>query len=330
MINRTEQEIMKNWRGDIKSPTVSICTITYNHENFIEEALDSFLMQETDFPIEIVIDDDCSIDKTPDIIRKYVEKFPNIIKANLREQNVGMMSNFIENLNRAKGKYIALCEGDDYWTDPLKLQKQIGFLEENNEYILVSANTKIAYEKDGFVKKEIHKNFSRDFDFSVKELMVLDTSPVATLTASFRNIVKDYSKIPFERYWAGDKQLWMYLMQFGKGRYMNQIFGVYRKHTGGVTSNLKKDRTSKILHIRNRMNNHEEWNKFYTNKYNDEIEALRHKEYFALSILYLKGFEIKEAIYSSKYVKIDRLYKKRHKVLISALKILRKISTGER
>ena len=132
---RSETEIMKNWKGDSNTPLVSVCTITYNHEKFIAEALDSFLMQETDFPFELVVDDDCSPDGTADVVRQYMIKFPNIIKPNLREKNVGMMPNFIENMKRAKGKYIALCEGDDYWTDPLKLQKQVDFLEGNEGYV---------------------------------------------------------------------------------------------------------------------------------------------------------------------------------------------------
>lgn len=117
MIARTEKEIMQHWEGDLETPIVSICTITYNHEKFIEEALDSFLMQETNFPFEIVVDDDCSPDATAEIIKKYMQKYPNIMNVRLREKNVGSMQNFLENMQRAKGKYIALCEGDDYWTD---------------------------------------------------------------------------------------------------------------------------------------------------------------------------------------------------------------------
>ena len=130
---RTEDEIMQNWKGDISTPVVSVCTITYNHEAFIAEAIESFLMQETDFPFELVIDEDCSTDGTADVIRKYAEKYPNIIKANLRDKNVGMMVNGTENLERAKGEYIVICEGDDYWTDNNKLQIQIDLMDKYPE-----------------------------------------------------------------------------------------------------------------------------------------------------------------------------------------------------
>ncbi len=115
---------MQNRKGDIATPLVSVCTITYNHEKYIVEAIDSFLMQKTNFPFEIVIDDDCSTDDNAKTIRGYADKYPNIIKANLREKNIGMVANGMENLKRARGEYIALCEGDDYWTDPEKLQTQ--------------------------------------------------------------------------------------------------------------------------------------------------------------------------------------------------------------
>lgn len=155
MIKRTEAEIMVNWKGDILHPVVSVCTITYNHEKYISEALNSFLMQETDFPFEIIIDDDCSPDNTIEIIMKYQKKFPNIIKANLRQKNIGAIQNFFSNIQRGNGKYIALCEGDDYWTDPLKLQKQVEFLDGNDEVIMTFENAMIyIYDKQFKIVKE--------------------------------------------------------------------------------------------------------------------------------------------------------------------------------
>jgi glycosyltransferase involved in cell wall biosynthesis len=273
-----------------------------------------------------VIDDDCSPDSTADIIKRYKEKYPNIINENLRDKNVGSRTNFVENLKRANGEYIALCEGDDYWTDPLKIQKQVEFLVENEEYILVSANVKIIYERDNFKRHKVHKNFMDNFDFSVSELMILDTSPIATLTTMFRNDLRiDYSKIPLKRYWAGDKQLWMYLMQFGYGRYINEIVGVYRKHSGGITSNLGQSIENKIIHIQNRMSNHEEWNRFYNYQYNKEIEILKHKENTTLTILFLKNKEFYKAICSARFVNILMLSKMKYKIIVFVLKILNKV-----
>ena len=119
---------------------VSISCITYNHSAYIRQCLDGMLMQQTTFDFEILIHDDCSTDGTDDIIREYVSKFPQIIKPLFEEENQYQqgkpIGTVVWNLPRAKGKYIAICEGDDYWTDPLKLQKQVDFMEANPEYSL--------------------------------------------------------------------------------------------------------------------------------------------------------------------------------------------------
>ena len=108
---------------------VSVCMIAYNHQEFISQALDSILQQKTNFPFEIIIGDDNSKDDTGKICRAYAAKFPGQIKYFHREKNMGMMPNMIDILNCCDGKYIALCEGDDYWTDEKKLQTQADFLE---------------------------------------------------------------------------------------------------------------------------------------------------------------------------------------------------------
>jgi len=227
VIDRTEYEIMKNWKGDGTLPIVSICTRTYNLENFIEEALDSFLMQETDFPFEIVIDDDCSTDGTVDIIKKYTEKFPNIINANLLKKNIGVRMNFIQNFQRARGKYIAPCDGDDYWTDPLNLQKHVDFLEVHDDYVVTYSSMEVVFEEgmkyrtfkwntDDRESLEIQKNF-------------LGTGICAVC---FRNvdIIKEY---PFEHHCApiDDNFLGSMLGAYGKGKFLKEIKpAVYRQH----------------------------------------------------------------------------------------------------
>ena len=102
----------------MNNPFVSICCITYNHEQFIAQALEGFVMQQTNFDFEIVISDDCSTDTTRAIIEKYKEKYPLLFKDVSPSKNLGTMANFKQTLEACAGKYIALCEGDDYWTDP--------------------------------------------------------------------------------------------------------------------------------------------------------------------------------------------------------------------
>jgi len=116
-------------------PLVSICCITYNHENYIRDAIEGFLMQKTSFPIEIIIHDDASTDNTAQIIKEYEDKYPDLfcnIFQNENQWSKGGGSIYARFLYpQARGKYIALCEGDDYWTDPLKLQKKVDFMEVN-------------------------------------------------------------------------------------------------------------------------------------------------------------------------------------------------------
>lgn len=230
MIERTEFEIMKNWKGDISSPLVSICTRTYNIENFIVEALDSLLMQETDFPFEIVIDDDCSTDGTVEVIKKYMEKFPNIINANLLIKNIGLRINFIKNMQRAKGKYIAPCDGDDYWTDPLNLQKHVDFLEENEEYVVTYSSMERIFE-EGVRKRTFNWN-TQDRESLEIQKKFLGTGICAVC---FRNvdIIKEY---PFEHHCApiDDNFLGSMLGAYGKGKFLKDIKpAIYRQHDSG-------------------------------------------------------------------------------------------------
>ena len=114
-------------------PKVSVHMITYNHEKFITQAIESVLMQEVDIPVELIIGEDCSTDGTRQIVRNFAKKYPNVIRPLIHEQNLGANNNCVAVLKACRGEYIALLEGDDYWTDPRKLQKQVKFLEEYTE-----------------------------------------------------------------------------------------------------------------------------------------------------------------------------------------------------
>ena len=122
---------------------VSVCIITYNHARFIGQALESALMQKTNFDYEIVIGEDCSTDNTGLICKKYAEMYPDKIRLLQNDKNLGVIENFKRTLYACKGEYVALLEGDDYWTDELKLQKQVDFLESNRDYAIVFHNAEI-------------------------------------------------------------------------------------------------------------------------------------------------------------------------------------------
>jgi len=230
MIEQTEADIMKNWKGDIASPLASICTRTYNNEKFLPETLDSILMQETNFPFEMIVDDDCSSDKTAEVLKEYMKKFPNIIKTNLRKKNVGLRINFVENLQRAKGKFIALCDGDDYWTDSLHLQKQVNFLQKNDDYVLAYTAMETFHEEGTAERNVICGTGDKESLELQKHLL-----GTGSCTVCFRNldIIQNY---PFEYHCSpsNDHFLWSILGEFGKGKFLSDISAVkYRLHNDG-------------------------------------------------------------------------------------------------
>ena len=136
---------------------VSVICITYNHEAYIGEALESFLAQKTDFAVEILVNDDASTDRTAEIVRAYAERFPDRIRAFLQTENQFSKGGNIENdilLPHARGKYVAFCEGDDYWSNPEKLQRQVDFLERHPDYSACTHETVIHY-CDGSAQDEL-------------------------------------------------------------------------------------------------------------------------------------------------------------------------------
>ena len=152
MLNKTQEEITAKWKSlDTEHPLVSIKCLAYNHEKYIGQTLDSFLMQETDFPFEVIVHDDASTDKTADILREYEKKYPLIVKPIYETEN--LYSKHDGRITRVpnaalKGKYVATCEGDDYWTNPHKLQMQADFLESHEDYFAIGHNVRVV-DDDG-------------------------------------------------------------------------------------------------------------------------------------------------------------------------------------
>lgn len=245
MFHKSPEEITKNWRGN--QPVVSICCITYNHENYIEKALNGFLMQETDFPFEIVIHDDASTDNTANIIKDYEKNYPDLFRPIYQMKNQkskyksGMNPRF--NYSRAKGKYIALCDGDDYWTDPLKLQKQVDFLEGNEEVGIVHTKYKVLHEEKNEFEVHEKKIFSPSFSAFRNYLY---TGDMRTMTVMFRSgFLKDIQKLLDEGIMTkmkyGDRTTFLTITSKSDIGYINEVTGVYRisnKITATRTTNL--------------------------------------------------------------------------------------------
>jgi glycosyltransferase involved in cell wall biosynthesis len=238
---------------------VSIFCITYNHEKYINKTIQGFLLQKTNFDIEIVIGEDCSSDKTREIINEYVNKNNLNIKIVTSENNVGLKDNVSRTMKACNGKYIAICEGDDYWTDPLKLQKQVDFLENNSDYVLVGHNASIINENGDIINTSKLKSANMR-DASSFELQ--KGFWVLTLTACFRNVFKDAAPKILDLV-SYDSILFSYLGAFGKYKYMSEIENsMYRIHSGGLYSNI--DNKQKNILRDNMVNNLSEF--YYQNK----------------------------------------------------------------
>lgn len=225
---------------------VSVCMITYNHESFIVQAIDGVLMQKTNFSIELIIGEDCSTDCTRKVVVDYAEKYPEVIKLQLPNENKGMIRNFVETMQAATGKYIALCEGDDYWTDPLKLQKQVDFLEENEEYGLVCGRGGVFnVEKDQFVESNGTK------DVEKYESIILAFNDVVTATSLIRKdlllkCVDECSDLREKNLFI-DTAIWYWFAYNSKIKFMDEEFSVYRvleesaSHTKDLDKRLSMD-----------------------------------------------------------------------------------------
>lgn len=222
---------------DINSPLVCILMITYNHEKYIAQAIEGIITQKANFKYKLIIGEDCSTDKTRVICKKYQNLYPDKICLKLPEKNLGMNTNFVSNVQLCDSKYIAICEGDDYWTDPYKLQKQVDFLETNEDYVLIhtGANQLVDTKEK---KKQVDCSISLE---SVNSL--IQDNYVITLTSMFRVpqdliIPKWFNSLPF-----GDWSLWLLLLKDGgKVKYINDVTGVYRINEQGVWQNGWKDR----------------------------------------------------------------------------------------
>ena len=214
------------------NPLLSILCITYNHDKFIGEAIDSWLEQKIEFQIEIIIGDDCSTDNTVLEIKKYL-KSNNHIKLIERSKNIGFMNNFIDTYKKCNGKYIAICEGDDYWIDKNKLQMQVDFLENNNDYVLTHTNVYTFNNKKTLcqLKPDSYKY----------ENNIYNKNEISTLTAVFRNFNIDFSE-KWLQFMMADWPLWISLSEKGQFKYFGEKTGVYRINPIGIWQNGWKDK----------------------------------------------------------------------------------------
>lgn len=276
-------------------PLVSIVCITYNHEPYLRQALDGFLMQQTTFPLEIILAEDCSIDGTRAICEEYKAKYTDKIRYIRSDANVGAVENEKRAIKAAKGKYIALCEGDDCWTDPMKLQTQVDFMEAHPEYSVTFHRYKIYCEdSDTWTTDNAGALFEgaklEGVDITIEQS--LDKWVTQYLTAVFRRECYDFSWADkYELY--RDSHMFYHLMTKGKAYLFAFVGGVYRKTGSGMYTTLDKYQMQlKTIAVCREM-----WE-----KNNDErlkVPYIKALQYFVDSFSGIKGYK-KDALHKAK------------------------------
>lgn len=238
-------EIPNNVVESAPYPLVSIRTSAYNHSAYIRQCIEGVLSQKTSFPIEYIIGEDYSSDGTREIVFEYAQKYPNIIRVVTADYNVGMSANGRRCIEKCRGKYMAICEGDDYWIDPYKLQKQVDFLESNPEYGMCYTKAKIYNQK--------HKRFngncgSKFIDYD--NLLISNTIP--TLTTLYRSsIYQKYNEIiqPNKKGWkTGDYPMWLWFGATSKIFFLDEETAVYRYLPESASHSIDVNKMEQFFH----------------------------------------------------------------------------------
>ena len=232
-------------------PKVSVCLITYKHEAYLETCLESIITQQINFPIEILIGEDHSPDQTASIVEKYALQYPHLIKAYIRPKNVGSKINFVHCFLECRGEYIVHIEGDDYWTDTQKLQRQVDFLDQNPQASACFHNATIIYEDGSGRNPEIinppnQKKWIQSGDFLVEK----ETWFMATASVMMRKKLVKTLPEWFLDSKSGDIPLYVILAEQGEIAYLENNMSVYRKNEGGLSYT---DSTSSELFLKNRI-----------------------------------------------------------------------------
>jgi glycosyltransferase involved in cell wall biosynthesis len=274
-------------------PVISIFNWVYNHKDFIRASIESILIQKTNFPIEIIIHDDASNDGTKEIILEYQTKYPQLFNNILQEENQWSQGKSVMTplFEKPKGKYLALSHGDDYWTDPLKLQKQVDFLEANNEYVM-SFHDAIQVDETNFIINDKASPYVYNKDLNSLELKKV-AAEIPTMTRVFRNVLHSIP-IELENLVNGDVVLASLCGQFGKCKYMQDIEpSAYRIHSGGTWSG-----TGQLKRIKSSLDTCHGLYKYYDAKNDFEVADSFFKQYLSLmEQLYWYSFQYRNWFY---------------------------------
>jgi len=294
---------------------VSVSCITFNHEKYIAEALESFIMQKTRFNYEILIHDDASTDRTADIIREYEKKYPDLIKPIYQKENQYSKDVDVDDLNteRAEGKYIALCEGDDYWTDPLKLQRQVDYLESHPDCTLC-VHAAYIVNVMGRKIKSVRPNVGNKI-FTIEEIIEGGGGLFATNTIMYPRRLDAGKPDFYKKAPVTDYPLTIYLALKGKVYYIDAYMAAYRKGVSGSWTTTEQSNLEKIIkHVDNTDIMLDDLNEHTKYQYNEAINNKKSLNRFKIMIAQERYEELKEEKFKSVFKKLGK--KEKTKILI--------------
>jgi glycosyltransferase involved in cell wall biosynthesis len=277
---------------------LSVCLITYNHGLYIRQAIESVLMQRVNFSWELIIADDCSNDNTREILKEYQEKHPGLIRLILQEKNVGPAQNWIDLMRAPESNYVAYFEGDDYWTDANKLQKQFDFMEQNKEFVMCFHNVTVINELTNTTHL-FHKYDKSEY----KGLDLFKKWIVPTVSVFFRNILPKELPLFFKEATHGDLALFLYMTQFGKIKLIDGVMAVYRINSNGATQSLLKGINHNLKHIKQLVLMKD----FFGKQYEPELKQRIANYWMPTGYLYAKNGDRKNALMCFKNArKVDK------------------------
>jgi len=276
----------------IEKPKVSVCVITYNQDKYIRRCLQSIVEQKTSFSFEIIIGDDCSTDKTREIIGEFKNRYQNIVRPIFRNNNIGPKNNFFDVLSAANGQYLAFCEGDDYWTDQLKLQKQLEFMENKQDYSMCYHAVEVVDIQGHRTGRRLgpYKKGSRDYPI---EFNVIGGNVHVSSVLTRAEYIKDgmppwYTNA--ESGECGDFALALFLSASGKTHFIDESMSAHRD---GVKGSLmtemrnKYSRQNEIDYHKKRIATLESADRYYNYAFHDALEEVN--LHSLVKILMLEG-----------------------------------------
>lgn len=218
------------------APKVSIVATTHNQEAYVRQAFDSFLAQQTDFPVEIVVADDASTDSTPSIIQEYTDRYPHLFRPIFRPENLGLNGNMTGALSASRGEYVALCEADDYWIDPLKLSKQVAYLDKHPKTTVCFHPVRVVWE-DGYAKDSKFPPLHVRGNLSVDALLLMNF--IQTNSVVYRRVER-YDDIPAD---VMPLDWYLHVRHAAQGdiAMLPDTMAVYRRHSQGMWHNQVVD-----------------------------------------------------------------------------------------